>query len=68
MCTRQTGNASIPTSEPTDAILVPGIVRSSRNPIYLPMVLVHVGVGIWANSLSSLGSASVSAVLLFNSS
>ena len=63
--TMQTGNASIPTSEPTDAIVIRGPFRFSRNPIYLSMVLLQVGIGVWANSLWFLGLAVVSAVLLW---
>ncbi len=63
--TMRTGNASIPTSEPTDAIVVRGPFRFSRNPIYLSMLLLQVGIGIRANSLWFLGLAAVSAVLLW---
>ena len=48
--TMHSGGASIPTSEPTDAIVTRGPYGMSRNPIYLSMVMLQVGVGIWANS------------------
>ena len=48
--TMRSGGASIPTSEPTDAIVTRGPYGMSRNPIYLSMVILQVGVGIWANS------------------
>ena len=63
--TMRTGDASIPPSEPTNAIVVRGLFRFSRNPIYLSMLLLQVGIGIWANSLWFLGLAVVSAVLLW---
>jgi protein-S-isoprenylcysteine O-methyltransferase Ste14 len=42
--------ASIPTGEPTDAIVANGPYRLSRNPIYLSMVILLLGIGLWANS------------------
>jgi len=62
--TMRAGGASIPTSEPTDAIVVRGPFRFSRNPIYLSMLLLQLGIGIWANSLWFVGLAAVSAALL----
>ena len=59
------GGASIPTSEPTEAIIQRGPYAWSRNPIYLSMVALQVGVGIWANSGWFLGLAAVSAGLLW---
>ena len=58
------GGASIPTNEPTDALVVRGSFRFSRNPIYLSMVSLLIGVGIWANSLWFLGLAVLAVVLL----
>ncbi len=63
--TMRAGDASIPTSEPTNAIVARGPYGFSRNPIYLSMLLLQVGIGIWANSLWFLGLAVVSAVLLW---
>ncbi len=62
--TMRSGDASIPTNEPTDAIVTRGAFRFSRNPIYVSMLLLQVGVGIWANSLWFLGLAAISAMLL----
>ena len=62
--TMRAGDASIPTNEPTDAIVTRGAFRFSRNPIYVSMLLLQVGVGIWANSLWFLGLAAISAMLL----
>jgi protein-S-isoprenylcysteine O-methyltransferase Ste14 len=63
--TMRRGNASIPTGEPTNAIVVQGPFRFSRNPIYLSMVLLQVGIGIWVNSLWFVGLAVTAAVLLW---
>jgi protein-S-isoprenylcysteine O-methyltransferase Ste14 len=63
--TMHAGHTSVRTSDPTDTIVVNGPFRFSRNPIYLSMVLVVCGVGVWANSLWFLGWAGVSAALLW---
>ena len=63
--TMRTGDASIPTGEPTNAMVVRGPFKFSRNPIYSSMLLLQVGISIWANSLWFLGLAVVSAVLLW---
>ncbi len=63
--TMRTGDASIPTNEPTNVIVVRGPYRFSRNPIYLSMLFLQVGTSIWANSLWFLGLAIVSAALLW---
>ena len=60
----RTGNALIPTSEPTEAIVTRGPFWFSRNPIYLSMLLLQVGIGIREKSLWFLGLAAVSAALL----
>ena len=58
------GHASIPTNTPTDAIVAGGPFRFSRNPIYLAMILLHIGVGVWANSLWFLVLAAITVALL----
>ena len=63
--TMRRGGGSIPTSEPTAAIVVRGPYGWSRNPIYLSMVVLQVGVGIWANCGWFLGLAASSAGLLW---
>lgn len=63
--TMQRGGGSIPTGEPTEAILSSGPYRFSRNPIYLSMVMLLIGIGFWAASFWFLLLA-VIAVLLFN--
>ena len=56
--------ASIPTGEPTERIVLNGPYGFSRNPIYLAMLLLQIGIGFWANSLWFLLFAALSAVLL----
>ncbi len=63
--TMRRAGASIPTSEPTEAIVMRGPYGWSRNPIYLSMVVLQVDVGLWANSGWFLGFAAVSAALLW---
>jgi protein-S-isoprenylcysteine O-methyltransferase Ste14 len=42
---------NIPTDLPTTALVVEGIYRRSRNPLYLAMTLVYSGLGVAAGSL-----------------
>ena len=58
------GHASIPTNKPTDAIVAGGPFRFSRNPIYLSMILLHLGVGAWTKSLWFFVLAALSVALL----
>jgi protein-S-isoprenylcysteine O-methyltransferase Ste14 len=58
------GHASIPTNTPTDAIVAGGPFRFSRNPIYLSMILLHIGVGAWTKSLWFFVLAAISVALL----
>ncbi len=62
--TMHRGSASIPTNKPTNSLVVKGPFRFSRNPIYLSMVSLLLGVGIWANSLWFIGLAALAVVLL----
>ena len=56
--------ASIPTGEPTDTIVARGPYRFSRNPIYLSMVGLLTGIGVWANSGWFIALAVFAVVLL----
>jgi protein-S-isoprenylcysteine O-methyltransferase Ste14 len=58
------GHASVPTNKPTDAIVTVGPFRFSRNPIYLSMILLHIGVGAWTQSLWFFVLAAISVGLL----
>lgn len=62
--TMRHGGASIPTGEPTDSLVVSGPYRLSRNPIYLSMVCLLLGIAIWANSLWFIGLAATTVALL----
>ena len=55
---------SIPTGEPTEVIVSRGPYRFSRNPIYLAMLLLQIGISLWANSLWFIVLAAISAGLL----
>ena len=63
--TMRAGNASIPTGKPTETIVTNGPYKYSRNPIYLSMLLLQIGVGIWTNSFWFIGLAVLFAVLLW---
>jgi len=58
------GHTSIPTNRPTGAIVAGGPFRFSRNPIYLSMILLHIGVGAWTKSLWFFALAAISVALL----
>lgn len=62
--TMHNSNTPVPADEPTTPIVEQGPFRFSRNPTYLAILLLHIGVGIWANSLWFLGLAALSAMLL----
>ena len=62
--TMRRGNASIPTHTPTDALVCSGPFTLSRNPIYLSMVALMLGLALWADSLWFLGLAVLMVFLL----
>ena len=64
IATMRRSGASIPTGEPTDVIVRSGPYRYSRNPIYVSMVALLIGVGVWGNTLWLIGLAVLAAYLL----
>ncbi len=46
---------SIRTNRPTTALIRTGPYRFSRNPLYLALTLLYLGIGIWVNSAWILG-------------
>jgi protein-S-isoprenylcysteine O-methyltransferase Ste14 len=46
---------NVPPTLPTTALVVDGIYRRTRNPLYLGMTLVYLGLGIAARSLWAIG-------------
>lgn len=46
---------NIPTHRPSTAVVDHGPYRLSRNPIYLGLTLVSIGIGLWVNSAWMLG-------------
>ena len=65
IATMRRSGGSIPTGEPTDAIVLTGAYRYSRNPIYVSMVALLIGVGVWGNTLWLIGLAVMAAYLLW---
>ncbi len=63
--TMRRSGASIPTGEPTEAIVQSGPYRYSRNPIYVSMVGLLIGAGVWGNTLWLVGLAVLAAYLLW---
>ena len=62
--TMRRGGGSIPTGEPTDAIVKQGPYRFSRNPIYLSMLFLQMGLGVWTNSAGFFALACAFLLLL----
>ena len=46
---------NVPPTLPTTALVVDGIYRRTRNPLYLGLTLVYLGVGVSAGSLWAIG-------------
>ena len=63
--TMRRSGASIPTGEPTDTIVQSGPYGYSRNPIYVSMVGLLIGAGVWGNTLWLIGLAVLAAYLLW---
>jgi protein-S-isoprenylcysteine O-methyltransferase Ste14 len=51
----QDADTNIPPNLPTTALVVDGIYRRTRNPLYLGMTLVYLGLGVAAGSFWSIG-------------
>ena len=65
IATMRRGGGSIPTGEPTDVIVHGGPFKFSRNPIYVSMVGLLIGAGVWGNTLWLIGLAALAAYLLW---
>ncbi len=64
VATMRRGAATVPCKQPTEAIVVTGPYRWSRNPIYLAMLALLGGLGLWANSAWFLVLAVIFLLLL----
>ncbi len=62
--TMRSAGGSIPTNQPTETIVVQGPYRFSRNPIYLGMFLLQIGVGLWVNSVWLIVMAAIFALVI----
>jgi protein-S-isoprenylcysteine O-methyltransferase Ste14 len=51
----QAAGTNIPPNLPTTALVVDGIYRRTRNPLYLGLTLVYLGLGVAAGSLWAIG-------------
>ena len=57
-------DTAVPVDEPTTAIVEEGPFRFSRNPTYVAIIVLQIGLGIWTNNLWFVGLAVVSVTLL----
>jgi len=62
--TMSKANTAVPVDEPTTAIVEEGPFKFSRNPTYVAIIVLQVGLAIWTNSLWFTGLAIVSVILL----
>ena len=51
----QAAGTNVPPNLPTTALVVDGIYRRTRNPLYLGATLVYLGLGVGAGSLWAIG-------------
>ena len=56
--------SSVPTNEPTTAIVEQGPYRFSRNPIYLAMFLLQIGLAVWIDTLWLLAALAIFAIVI----
>ena len=57
--TMRRAGANLPTNQPSTVIVLHGPYRFSRNPIYVAMLLLIIGIACWLNSASFLFVAPV---------
>lgn len=62
--TMSKSNTAVPVDEPTTAIVEEGPFKFSRNPTYVAILVLQIGLAIWTNSLWFIGFAVISALLL----
>ena len=55
---------TIPTNTPTSAIATRGPYRFSRNPIYVALSLLHLGIAFWVDSVWLLATLSATFVFM----
>lgn len=58
------GGGSLPTNRPTPMVVVRGPYRFSRNPIYLAMALLHLGIGAAVDCLWFFGLVVLFVILI----
>jgi protein-S-isoprenylcysteine O-methyltransferase Ste14 len=51
----QAAGTNIPPNLPTTALVVDGIYRRTRNPLYLGLILIYLGLGVAAGSFWAVG-------------
>lgn len=57
---------NIQTRKPSTALVTTGIYRYSRNPIYLGMTLIYVGLSLFADSILALAWLPLALIIMYN--
>jgi len=57
---------NIQTRKPSTALVTTGIYRYSRNPIYLGMALIYVGLSLFADSILALAWLPLALIIMYN--